>query len=128
MGLTLSSGVAASDRLASAAADALQLELSPRVCILAPRDKQCDTTVHAQWRSQRNESLCLIILERPEVKRCWENYSQGVYSVELTFANDLIFQLRDLQLQNVLAEQALRVIREVIRYRYKRRDPWNIFP
>jgi hypothetical protein len=30
-------------------------------------------------------------------------------------------------LQHVLASEALRVIREALRYRHKRREPWNIF-
>lgn len=71
--------------------------------------------------------MCLVIVDRPEIKRCWENYSQGTYSVELTFTEDLLFQLKDLDLQNVVASEALRVIREAIRYRRKRIEPWNIF-
>ena len=68
-----------------------------------------------------------MILNRPEVKRCWEKYSEGNYSLELVFAEDLVFQLRDLALGNVLASEALRVIREAILYRHKRRQPWTIF-
>ncbi|MDB6092041.1 MAG: hypothetical protein JWN85_4825 [Gammaproteobacteria bacterium] len=105
----------------------IRLELSPRICTLAIQDKQCETKVHAQWTSPHEESLCLVIVDRPEVKRCWEHYSHGTYSIELTFAEDLTFQLRDLALQNVLASEALRVIREALRYRHKRRQPWNIF-
>jgi Protein of unknown function (DUF3019) len=105
----------------------IRLELSPRICTLAVTDKQCQTRVSAKWRSPREESLCLVILDRPEVKRCWEKYSEGTYSIELVFAEDLVFQLRDLDLRNVLASEALRVIREAIRYRHKRRQPWNIF-
>jgi hypothetical protein len=105
----------------------IRLELSPRICTLAATDKQCETRVSAKWQSTREESLCLVILDRPEVKRCWENYSEGTYSIQLVFAEDLVFQLRDLDLRNVLASQALRVIREAIRYRHKRRQPWNIF-
>ena len=71
--------------------------------------------------------MCLVIVDRPEIKRCWENYSQGTYSVELTFTEDLLFQLKDLDLRNVVASEALRVIREAIRYRRKRIEPWNIF-
>ena len=67
------------------------------------------------------------MMERPEVKRCWENYSQGTYSIELTFADDLTFQLKDPQLQQVLSSEVLRVIREAIRYRHRRREPWNVF-
>jgi Protein of unknown function (DUF3019) len=118
-------------QLASAGTDAapenIQLVLSPRICTLSANDKQCDTRVRATWQSPRSESLCLVIVDRPEVKRCWENYSEGTYTVELTFTDDLVFQLKDLELQNVLASEALRVIREAIRYRHKRREPWNIF-
>jgi hypothetical protein len=105
----------------------IRLELSPRICTLAATDKQCETRVSAKWRSPHEESLCLVILDRPEVKRCWEKYSEGTYSIELVFAEDLVFQLRDFELQNVLAFEVLRVIREAIRYRHKRRQPWNIF-
>ncbi|HEY4445095.1 MAG TPA: DUF3019 domain-containing protein [Steroidobacteraceae bacterium] len=113
---------------ALAAADGdIRLELSPRICTLAAADKQCETRVSAKWRSPREESLCLVILDRPEVKRCWEKYTEGTYSIELVFAQDLVFQLRDVDLRNVLATEALRVIREAILYRHKRRQPWNIF-
>jgi hypothetical protein len=105
----------------------IQLQISPRICILTGRDKQCVTPVHARWRSSHEESLCLVIVARPEVKRCWEHYAQGTYTIQLTFAEDLTFQLRDPSLEHVLASEALRVIREALRYRHKRRQPWNIF-
>jgi Protein of unknown function (DUF3019) len=107
--------------------DDIRLELSPRICTLTLSDTQCDTVVHATWRAPSNESLCLVILGRPEVKRCWEGYSEGSYSIELIFSTDLIFQLKDIDLQRVLASEILRVIHEAIRYRHKRREPWNIF-
>jgi hypothetical protein len=116
---------------AAAATDAIgddiRLELSPRICTLAADDKQCETWVHARWRSPHEESLCLVILDRPEIKRCWEHFSEGTYNIELVFTEDVIFQLKDLELQHVLASEALRVIRAAIHYRHKRRQPWNIF-
>jgi Protein of unknown function (DUF3019) len=105
----------------------IQLELSPRICTLAINDKQCEARVAARWRSPHEESLCLVIVDRPEIKRCWENYSEGTYSIELVFTEDVIFQLKDPELRRVLASEALRVIKEAIRYRHKRRQPWNIF-
>jgi hypothetical protein len=115
------------DAAADTGGDGIRLELSPRICTLAIHDKQCETTVHAQWTSPREESLCLVILDHPDIKRCWEHFSAGTYSVELTFTDDLTFQLRDVGSQNILASEALRVIREALRYRHKRRQPWNIF-
>ncbi len=105
----------------------IHLELSPRICTLATNDTQCDTVVHATWRAPQDESLCLVIVGRPEVKRCWEHYSEGSYSIELVFTSDLVVQLKDLDQQQILASEALRVIREALRYRHKRREPWNIF-
>jgi hypothetical protein len=107
--------------------EGIHLELSPRICTLASHDKQCQTEVHAQWRAPREESLCLVIVDRPEIKHCWEHYAQGTYSIDLTFADDLTFQLRDTASQDILASEVLRVIREALHYRHKRRDPWNIF-
>ena len=112
---------------AGAGEDNIHLELSPRICTLGAKDKQCQTEVHAQWSAPHEESLCLVILDRPQIKHCWEHYSQGTYSIDLTFMDDLTFQLRDPALQNILASEVLRVIREALHYRHRRRDPWNIF-
>jgi Protein of unknown function (DUF3019) len=113
--------------LVAADTGGIQLELSPRICTLAAGDKQCETRVNAKWRSAHEESLCLVIMDRPDIKRCWEHYAEGTYNMELVFADDLVFQLKDIELQHVLATEALHVIREALRYRHKRRQPWNIF-
>jgi hypothetical protein len=105
----------------------IQLELSPRICTLGSHDTQCQTRVQASWHSPREESLCLVIVDRPEVKQCWERYAQGTYTIELVFSDDVTFQLKDPELQHVLASQAIRVIREAMQFRHKRRQPWNVF-
>ena len=98
-----------------------------RVHTLSPDDEQCSTVVNARWRSPQDESLCLVIVDHPEVKRCWENYSRGVYTIELAFNEDLVVELRDPELRNVLVSEAVKVIREALQLRRKRRQPWNIF-
>ena len=116
---------------AAAAEDAarppIDLKVRPRVCTLAGADTTCNTTVHAQWRSPRNESLCLLIVDRPEVRQCWEDHKEGVYSVEVSFSEDLVIELRNPELDRVLASQAIAVIRQALQLRHKRRPPWNIF-
>lgn len=106
---------------------AIRLEISPRLCTLAAHDKQCDVIVHARWSAPQNESLCLVLLGRPRIKRCWDDYASGTYTLQLEFTQDLTFQLRDPSLRNILASEVLRVLREALRYRYRRRQPWNIF-
>jgi Protein of unknown function (DUF3019) len=117
---------------AASAADAsrapVELKLRPRVCTLSGEDATCNTTVHAQWRSSRNESLCLLIVDRPHVRQCWENHKEGVYSVEVSFSEDLVVELRDAEADRVLASQAVAVIRQALQLRHRRRAPWNIIP
>ncbi len=107
--------------------DSIQLEVRPRVCTLSARDEHCDTEVVVQWRAARPESLCVLIVGRPEIGRCWEQHSEGRYTVKLVFSEDLLVELRDTQLRSVLASQAIKVIREALQLRRKRRPPWSIF-
>lgn len=106
--------------------DDIRLELSPRVCTLSSDKENCDTVVTARWHAPRDESLCLLIVGQPQVRQCWENHSEGVYTVRLMFDRDLLVQLRDLGLQNVLASETIAVIKEALRLRRKRRQPWDI--
>ena len=116
---------------AALAADAsrprIELKVRPRVCTVSAEETTCNTTVHAQWRSPRNESLCLLIVDRPQVRQCWEDHKEGVYSVEVSFSEDLIVVLRDAEADRVLATQAIAVIRRALQLRHRRRPPWNIF-
>src|ERR1700730_11547448 len=116
---------ASAEEPAAAAGEGIQMQLSPRFCPLSVKAKRCRPEVHASWHAPRQESLCLIVLQRPEVKRCWENYSEGTYSIEMVFADDLTFQLRDPELRQILSSEILQVIREAIHFRQQRRDPWK---
>jgi hypothetical protein len=109
------------------AAEYVELQVRPRICTLSAKDEHCDTTVVAEWRSRRNESLCLLIVGRPEVSRCWEDHSAGRYTVSLVFSEDLQIELRDTESRAVVASQAIRVIREALELRRKRRPPWSVF-
>ena len=109
------------------AAESVELEVRPRVCTLSATDEHCDTTVIAEWRSPRSESLCLLIVGRPEVQRCWEDHSEGRYTLSLVFNEDLEIELRDSASRAVLASQAIRVIREALELRRRRRPPWSVF-
>ncbi|HEU4531973.1 MAG TPA: DUF3019 domain-containing protein [Steroidobacteraceae bacterium] len=105
----------------------IELDVKPRVCTLAAEDESCDTVVSAQWRARSNESVCVLVVGRPEIRRCWENHSEGLYTVALVFSEDLVVELRDTQEQRLLASEAIRVIREALQLRRKRRPPWSIF-
>jgi hypothetical protein len=107
--------------------NAIQLQVRPRVCTLSAQDDTCDTVVKAKWRSPEDQSLCLLIVGHPQVRQCWERHSEGEYSIELAFSEDLVVELRDPQLHTVLASSAVSVIKEALRLRRKRRQPWSIF-
>lgn len=118
--------VAAVGGAAAAPDERIKLDLSPRICTLSAGDEHCDITVTAQWRSPQDESLCLLIVGQPQIRRCWEDHAEGTYTVRLVFESDLLVELRDLELQNLLASEAIAVIKEALRLRRKRRQPWDI--
>jgi hypothetical protein len=128
--LALSSVLASGSAVAAAEDrdDSITLQLSPRICTLSADDQSCNTVVTARWRSPRDESLCLLIVGYPQIRRCWEHHAEGVYAVRLEFNRDLLVELRDPQLQNVLASEAIAVIKKALRLRRKRRQPWDILP
>lgn len=105
----------------------VHLELTPKICTVKADDASCETRVLAQWHAAHDESLCLVIAEKPEVKHCWDHYSHGSYSIELTFNTDLRFELKDPQLRDTMATESLRLIRQALEYRHRRRAPWNVF-
>lgn len=129
LGLTLAwlQGAVGAAAAADEHADAIRLELTPRICTLGAKDEQCEAQVHAAWAAPRDESLCVVISSRPDVKRCWEHFSHGTYDIHLIFKDDVIFQLKDLDLRRVLASETLKVIREALQYRHRRRQPWSLF-
>lgn len=104
----------------------IKLELSPRVCTLSASDAYCDTVVTAEWHAPQDESLCLLIAGQPQIRRCWENHAEGVYTVRLVFDRDLLVELRDPELTKVLASEVIAVIKEALRLRRRRRQPWDI--
>lgn len=108
-------------------ADRIQLSLKPQLCTLAENESHCDALVEIEWTSTQLENLCVEILQFPEIEQCWENHQQGRHQVELVFDTDLEVHLNDSQSNEVLASRTLKIIREAIRYRRKRREPWNIF-
>lgn len=118
--------IAELDAAAGAVAPGVQFDVHPRVCTLSIDMESCSTVLHAHWRSPHDQSLCLIVVGQPQIKRCWENYSEGSYMAELEFKEDLTVELRDLELDAVLAAKTIPVIKETQQYRHRRRDPWNI--
>ena len=58
--------------------------------------------------------MCLLIVDRPDVRQCWEDHKEGVYSVEISFSEDLVVELRDAERDRVLASQAIAVIRQAL--------------
>ena len=107
--------------------DRIQLELNPQLCTLAENELQCETEIDIRWYASRPRSVCLAIVERPQIEHCWDNYAEGTYRIALTFSSDLEVQLRDKEARQVLVSETLAVVREMLRYRLKRRKPWNLF-
>lgn len=108
-------------------ADPVQLELSPRICTMAADDKECRTQVRAVWHAGHAISVCLIVVDRPALKHCWEHVSEGSISLDVLASQDVAFRLEDAERRQVLFSDVMHVVRESVRYRHRRRQPWSLF-
>lgn len=111
----------------SDAPNGVELDLRPRVCTMAAGDKQCRAQVLVSWRSAPPRALCLTVADRPELNHCWDAASEGNITVEVRAAADVAFQLQTADRPPVVASNVLRVVRESIQYRPRRRAPWSLF-
>lgn len=103
------------------------MDIKPRLCTLGEGDTHCRTPVHVVWNAEQEQNACVDFQLFPEVTQCWQDSRSGEVHVELEFDEDLIVSLRDRDSNNILLERTITLVREAVRYRRKRRQPWNIF-
>jgi hypothetical protein len=106
--------------------DRVQLKLNPRLCTLSKDEPRCKALVRISWTSEAKQSLCLKVVNRPDVNHCWKQNSQGNFGIQLAFKNDLTVELRDSRTQSLVASKTISIVREG-EYRHRRRHPWDLF-
>ncbi len=95
--------------------------------MLAENEPHCEDRLEIFWSAPSERALCLYQSNKRLPLRCWEGEREGRHSVAITTAEDIDFQLREIQDERLLVSQAFEVMHEQKSYRKRRRNAWNFF-
>jgi hypothetical protein len=103
--------------------------MKPNLCVLSETEASCQGVVVAEWRSQdnKNYSLCLYQQDNKKPIECWRDVNLGKAEFTQTIAKTTLFELRDMNNQKLLGQQAFQVINAQKKYSRSRRNPWSFF-
>lgn len=105
----------------------VDLRLRPSVCALSDDQQLCQDTVEVSWQSDTPQVLCLFLEQQDQPLECWQTRQQGEFRYRANTDQNLVFQLRRRQGNELLASAVFEVLREHTEYRSRRRKPWNFF-
>lgn len=113
--------------IASADAPNIEFSIKPRLCVLSEGQEFCEDQLEISWTSREPRSLCLFQSDKKLPLRCWENETSGNHSFALAIANNVQFDLREIQEDILLVSQEFEVVQSTDNFRRRRRNPWSFF-
>lgn len=111
---------------AAANAEDATLYVTPRLCVLDKTQEECRVAVNVRWSSIAPQSVCLYQGGVVAPLECWRQARHGELSVNVETGTNVRFELRDLEHQQLVADDTLRVVQEK-ELRRRRRNPWTFF-
>ncbi len=103
--------------------------MKPNICVLSETESQCEDILVAEWKAQNDKhySLCLYQSQDKKPIECWQNVNFGKAEFNQSIAKTTLFELRDMNNQTVLGQEAFEVINAQKKYQRSRRNPWSFF-
>jgi len=103
--------------------------MKPNICVLSETESHCEDVLVAEWKAQNNTnySLCLFQSDNKTPIECWKNMSFGKTEFTRSIEATTIFELRDMDNQNLLGQETFQVINAQKKYQRARRNPWSFF-
>lgn len=107
----------------------IQLIMKPNICVLSETESQCQDILTAEWKAQNNKnySLCLYQSQNKTPIECWQNVNFGKTEFSQSIAKTTVFELRDMNNQTLLGQEAFEVINAQKKFQRSRRNPWSFF-
>lgn len=112
--------------LISPLAQADELTLTPDTCAVTAEKPACRLDLLIEYQSDTPKSLCIWVAKHPIPLTCFENQIHFKYQVQLTLADDTLFELRDPK-NNVITSGLVKVAKfEPANTRRRRGLNWNL--
>jgi hypothetical protein len=105
----------------------IKFSIKPRLCVLSEGESLCEDLLEISWSSKQPRSLCLFQSDKSLPLRCWEEETFGKHSFALAIANNVQFDLREIDKNLLLVSQEFVVVQTTDNFRRRRRNPWSFF-
>lgn len=105
----------------------IQFSIKPRLCVLSEGESLCRDELEIKWESPAPRSLCLYRSDQASALECWENKHIGEHRVSVSAANNIDFQLKHMEDQDLLVTEAFEVVQDNSKFRRRRRNAWSFF-
>ena len=114
----------------TAITDKIEFKVQPQQCVTLRQGRDCFATITMQWQKSTEQSLCLYQINKKQTDnkqqlRCWKKSQQGQMILEFESSDNLIYQLRTQQGDQLVAETEV-----VVSWLHKnttRRRRWRLF-
>ncbi|OUR61057.1 hypothetical protein A9Q74_11070 [Colwellia sp. 39_35_sub15_T18] len=107
----------------------IAFSVQPQQCVTLRQGRDCFATINLQWQKSTELSLCLYqINQQSDSKqqvKCWQKSRQGQISIAFESSGNIIYQLRSIKDDHLLAETEI-----VVSWLHKnttRRRRWRLF-
>lgn len=107
--------------------DSVEFTLQPRLCVISHKQSSCKDRIKIRWLAREIQSLCLHREDWAPAIRCWEQQQKGAHQYDIDSDQNVIFLLKSLAKDELLAQAIFEVIKEELQYRRRRRNPWSFF-
>lgn len=113
--------------LAQSALPGITFAITPRLCVLAEKETACEDKLEISWIAAEPRSVCLYRNDKTLPLRCWEDEFGGRHRFALSIADNVVFSLREIDRDQLVASAEFEVVRDQPEYRRRRRNPWSFF-
>jgi len=103
------------------------LFLSPESCFLLKYEKSCDLVVKISWRTEEENEYCLYQNKNNSPIQCWKKSNHATVDLMINFEENVLFELRAAQTQEIVFSQILKFYRKVSNLKRRRRNPWSFY-
>ncbi len=105
----------------------IEFSIKPRLCVLSEGEDVCENLLEISWSAQEPKSVCLFQSDKTLPLRCWEDEISGKHSFSLSIANNIQFDLREIDKNLLLVSREFEVVQSSDNLRRRRRNPWSFF-
>ncbi|GLR34200.1 DUF3019 domain-containing protein [Shewanella decolorationis] len=104
-----------------------EIRITPDTCAITLERPTCHLDLLIEYQSQVPQSLCLWVVKHTTALACFNDSLDFKYQVQLTIAEDTLFELRDLKNNQIVTTALVKVAKfEPANTRRRRGLNWNL--